>query len=342
VIVDCAHYNDGRRQQDGPMDLDRAATIYHNDPDGGFVWLGLFEPSLEELQQVQARFGLHDLAIEDAQTLHLRPKIEQYNEGAITFLVIRTVQYVDETDDVDFGEVSVFVGEHFVITVRQGGASELHGARARLEQRPDLLAEGPDAALWAIMDKIVDDYLPVVQELDRDIAELEETVFTGSVAPSERIYKLRREATEFYRAVHPLLAPLDAIARSGQFSARKKLRPFFRDISDHLQLTAEEISSQRELLGVMLQANLAVISLQQNEISVRQNETSKQLTVIATIFLPLTFITGFFGMNFEWLTTHDESAADFLIWGIGTLIVSIIALAVFFKHRGWFGADDAG
>ncbi len=305
------------------------------------MWLGLFEPSPEELQQVQARFGLHDLAVEDAQNLHLRPKIEQYNEGAITFLVIRTVQYVDETDDVDFGEVSVFVGEHFVITVRQGGASELQGARARLEQRPDLLAEGPDAALWAIMDKIVDDYLPVVQELDRDIAELEETVFTGSVAPSERIYKLRREATEFYRAVHPLLAPLDAIARSGQFSARKKLRPFFRDISDHLQLTAEEISSQRELLGVMLQANLAVISLQQNEISVRQNETSKQLTVIATIFLPLTFITGFFGMNFEWLTSHDESAADFLIWGIGTLIVSIIALGVFFKHRGWFGSEDA-
>jgi magnesium transporter len=342
VIVDCAHYNDGRRQHDGPMDLDRAATIYHDDPEGGFVWLGLFEPSLEELQQVQARFGLHDLAVEDAQTLHLRPKIEQYNDGAVTFLVIRTARYIDETDDVDFGEVSVFVGEHFVITVRQGGASELHEARTRLEQRPDLLAEGPDAALWAIMDKIVDDYLPVVQELDRDIAELEETVFTGSVAPSERIYKLRREATEFYRAVHPLLAPLDAIARSGQFSARKKLRPFFRDISDHLQLTAEEISSQRELLGVMLQANLAVISLQQNDISVRQNETSKQLTVIATIFLPLTFITGFFGMNFEWLTSHDRSAADFLIWGIGTLVVSIVALWIFFKRRGWFGSQDAG
>ena len=296
MIVDCAHYCDGRRQQDGPMDLDRAATVY-KDTDAGFVWLGLFEPTLEELQKVQARFGLHDLAVEDAQNLHLRPKVEQYNDGAISFVVIRTAQYIDETDDVEFGEVSVFIGDQFVITVRQGDASELHDARNRLEQRPDLLAEGPDAALWAIMDKIVDDYAPVVQCLDTDISELEATVFTGSVAPSERIYKLRREANEFYRAVHPLLAPVDAIARGTQLDVSPKLRPFFRDINDHLKLTEEEIASQRELLGVMLQANLAAISLQQNDISVRQNETSKQLTVIATVFLPLTFITGFFGMN---------------------------------------------
>ena len=238
MIVDCAHYCDGRRQQDGPMDLDRAATVY-KDTDAGFVWLGLFEPTIEELQKVQARFGLHDLAVEDAQNLHLRPKVEQYNDGAISFVVIRTAQYIDETDDVEFGEVSVFIGDQFVITVRQGDASELHDARNRLEQRPDLLAEGPDAALWAIMDKIVDDYAPVVQCLDTDISELEATVFTGSVAPSERIYKLRREANEFYRAVHPLLAPVDAIARGTQLDVSPKLRPFFRDITDHLRLTEE-------------------------------------------------------------------------------------------------------
>ncbi|MGZ4180208.1 MAG: magnesium and cobalt transport protein CorA [Solirubrobacteraceae bacterium] len=320
------------------MDLDRAATIYKDDR-GGFVWLGLFEPSLDELQKVQARFGLHDLAIEDAQNLHLRPKVEQYSDGAISFVVLRTARYIDETEEIEFGEVSVFTGPQFVITVRQGAASELHGARTRLEQRPDLLAEGPDAALWAVMDKIVDDYLPVVQCLEQDIGQLEESVFTGSVAPSERIYSLRREATEFYRAVHPLLAPLDAIARGTQLHVSSKLRPFFRDINDHLKLTEEEIASQRELLAVMLQANLAVISLQQNQISVRQNETSKQLTVIATVFLPLTFITGFFGMNFEWLTSHDQSETTFVIWGVGTLIVSLVALGIFFKHRGWFGTD---
>ncbi|MGZ4321236.1 MAG: magnesium and cobalt transport protein CorA [Solirubrobacteraceae bacterium] len=320
------------------MDLDRAATIYKDDR-GGFMWLGLFEPSLDELQKVQARFGLHDLAIEDAQNLHLRPKVEQYSDGAISFVVLRTARYIDETEEIEFGEVSVFTGPQFVITVRQGAASELHGARTRLEQRPDLLAEGPDAALWAVMDKIVDDYLPVVQCLEQDIGQLEESVFTGSVAPSERIYSLRREATEFYRAVHPLLAPLDAIARGTQLHVSSKLRPFFRDINDHLKLTEEEIASQRELLAVMLQANLAVISLQQNQISVRQNETSKQLTVIATVFLPLTFITGFFGMNFEWLTSHDQSETTFVIWGVGTLIVSLVALGIFFKHRGWFGTD---
>jgi magnesium transporter len=323
------------------MDLDRAATVY-KDNGAGFVWLGLLEPSLEELQKVQARFGLHDLAIEDAQNLHLRPKVEQYSDGAISFVVLRTARYIDETEEIEFGEVSVFTGPQFVITVRQGAASELHEARTRLEQRPDLLAEGPDAALWAVMDKIVDDYLPVVQCLEQDIGQLEETVFTGSVAPSERIYSLRREATEFYRAVHPLLAPLDAIARGTQLHVSSKLRPFFRDINDHLKLTEEEIASQRELLAVMLQANLAVISLQQNQISVRQNETSKQLTVIATVFLPLTFITGFFGMNFEWLTGHDQSETTFLLWGVGTLIVSLVALALYFKRRGWFGADEPG
>src|SRR6185312_15814639 len=191
-------------------------------------------------------------------------------------------------------------------------------------------------ALWAIMDKIVDDYLPVVQCLDTDISELEETVFTGSVAPSERIYKLRREANEFYRAVHPLLAPLHASARGTMLDASPKLRPFFRDINDHLKLTEEEIASQRELLGVMLQANLAAISLQQNDIAVRQNETSKQLTVIATVFLPLTFITGFFGMNFKWLTDHIDSALVFVIYGVGSLVVSLGLLWFFIKRNRWF------
>jgi magnesium transporter len=339
VIVDCAHYCDGQRQHDGPMDLDRAATIY-NDEQAGFLWLGMFEPSLDELKKVQARFGLHDLAIEDVQTMHLRPKVEQYSAGSVSFVVLRTARYIEEEDEVDFGEVSVFLGPRFVIAVRQGVASgDLHDARTRLEGRPDLLAEGPSSALWAIMDKIVDDYLPVVQCLDRDIEELEKTVFTGSVAPSERIYALRREATEFFRAVRPLIVPLDSIAKGTLLDVSPKLRPFFRDVNDHLKLAEEEIGSQRENLAVMLQANLAVISLQQNEISVRQNETSKQLTVIATVFLPLTFITGFFGMNFSWLTGHISSETVFLIYGIGSLLVSLVLLYFYFKRRGWFGRD---
>ncbi len=336
MIVDCAHYREGKRQNHGQMDLDRAAKICDGGQEG-FVWIGLFEPSPEELAAVQRRFGLHDLAVEDAQTMHLRPKVEQYDAGDLTFVVLRTARYVEETEEVEFGEVSVFLGHQFVIAVRQGEAGELRDARARLEQRPDLLAEGPSSALWAIMDKVVDGYAPVVQCLERDIEELEATVFTGSIAPGERIYSLRREATEFYRAVRPLLAPLDAITRGTQPRVSKKLRPFFRDVNDHLKLAEEEIVSQRELLATMLQANLAVISLQQNDIAVRQNETSRQLTVIATVFLPLTFITGFFGMNFKWMTDHIDSLVVFLIYGVGSLVISGVLLAIYFRRRGWFG-----
>jgi magnesium transporter len=343
VIIDCAYYRDGKRQHDGQMDVEKAAKVCEPGEDG-FVWIGLFEPSDEELGEVQRRFGLHDLAVEDAHTMHLRPKVELYDAGAQAFVVLRTARYEDRTEEVDFGEVSVFLGKQFVITVRQGAASELRDARRRLEERPELLNEGPSSALWAIMDKVVDDYAPVVQCLERDIEELEEGVFKGLVAPSDRIYALRREASEFYRAVRPLLAPLDAIARGTLLNnVSKKLRPFFRDVNDHLTLAEEDIVSQRDALASMLQANLAVISLQQNDIAVRQNETSKQLTVIATVFLPLTFITGFFGMNFEWLTSHISSLLVFLVYGIGSLVVSSVLLAIYFRRRGWFAdaGDDA-
>jgi magnesium transporter len=339
VIVDCAHYRDGQRQHDGPMELERAASICHGS-DGGFVWLGLFEPSAEELADVQAQFGLHELAVEDAQSMHLRPKLEQYDEGSTTFVVLRTAHYLEDTEEVDFGEVSVFIGRQFVLTTRQGEASELHDARARLEARPDLLALGPVSALWAIMDKVVDDYYPVVNCLERDIEELDGIVFSGSVAPSQRIYSLRREVTDFYRAVHPLLLPLDGIERGTQLAVDPSLRPFFRDVNDHVKLVEEEIVNQRDALGAMLQANMAAISLQQNEISVRQNETSRQLTVIATVFLPLTFITGFFGMNFGWLTGHIDHLWQFLLFGLGSLLASGAALWLWFRRRGYFDPPE--
>jgi magnesium transporter len=335
LIVDCAHYRDGQRQHAGPMQLDQAANICKGS-DSGFIWLGLLEPSEAELARVQAEFGLHDLAVEDAQTMHLRPKLELYDQGQTTFVVLRTARYLEEPEEVDFGEVSVFIGRQYVLAIRQGAASELHDARTRLEARPDLLAEGPMSALWAITDKVVDDYTPVVQCLERDIEEMEATVFKGQVVPSDRIYKLRREITDFYRAVHPLLLPLDAIERGTQVSVSPKLRPFFRDINDHVKYAEEEIIAQREALAAMLQTNMAVISVQQNEISVRQNEISKQLTIIATVFLPLTFLTGFFGQNFGWLTGHIDHLWEFLVFGIGTLAASLTLLWAWFRRRGYF------
>ena len=326
MIIDCAYYRDGRRQHVEAMSVEDAAARCQQ---GGFVWLGMFEPSPAELDQVRRCFGLHELAVKDAETFHLRPKVEQYEDDErILFVVLRTARYDDEREEVDFGEVSVFISERFVITVRQGVASDLHGARLRLEKRPELLAEGPVAVLWAILDKVVDDYAPVVEGLERDIEEVEKTVFSGAAAPTERIYLLRREATDFYRAVHPLLGPIDAMEKGGYDQVRPGLRHFFRDVADHLRLVDEEVVAQRDTLAMILQANMAVVSVAQNEISVRQNETARQLTLIATIFLPLTFITGFFGQNFGWLVDHIASFWEFAVIGVGSLAVSAIVLYV--------------
>ncbi len=335
MIVDCALYRDGRRQNEGPLALDRAAAICAETD--GFVWLGLFEPNPEELADVQRRFGLHELAVEDAQNFHLRPKIERYDEGAVLFTVLRTARYVEEREDVEMGEVSVFLSSRFVITVRQGEGSDLHGARLRLEARPEFLKEGTGAVLWAIFDTIVDSYAPVVEELERDVEEVERTVFSGAAAPTERIYLLRREATEFYRAVHPLLGPLEGLERGAYLKVSEELSQFFRDVNDHIKLVNEEVVALRDVLATILQANMAVISNQQNEISVRQNETMKQLTLVATIFLPMTFITGFFGMNFGWMVRGIDDLWTFLVYGVGTLVVSAVIIFLWFRRSGHIG-----
>ena len=255
MIIDCAHYQDGRRRDEGTVPLEEAAARCGQ---GGFVWLGLFEPGEEELAQVRATFGLHELAIEDAQNFHMRPKTELYDQD-VRLVILRTARYDDAAEEVEFGEISVFLAPTFVITVRQGVASELRGARQRLEQRPELLAAGSSSALWAILDQVADDYAPVVAGLERDIDQIEATVFSGSAAPTERIYSLRREATDFYRAVHPLLAVVTTVERGTQ---APQLQPYLRDVQDHLLLVNEEVAAQRDLLGTVLEANMAVISVE--------------------------------------------------------------------------------
>jgi len=296
---------------------------------GGFVWLGLFEPSDEELAQVRDTFGLHELAVEDAQNFHMRPKTELYDPD-VRLVILRTARYDDAAEEVEFGEISVFLAPTFVITVRQGVASGLSGARQRLEQRPELLAAGSWSALWAILDQVVDDYAPVVAGLERDIDQIEATVFSGAVAPTERIYSLRREATDFYRAVHPLLAVVSAVERTTE---APQLLPYLRDVHDHLLLVNEEAAAQRDLLGTVLEANMAVISVEQTKVSVRQNTTMEQLTILATVFLPLTFITGFFGQNFAWLVQHISSYTAFTIYGLGGLAVPLALLFMWLKLR---------
>ena len=326
MIIDCAYYQDGRRQGEGAVPLEEAAARCGQ---GGFVWLGLFEPGDEELAQVRDTFGLHELAVEDAQNFHMRPKIESYDQD-VRLVILRTARYDDDAEEVEFGEISVFLAPAFVIAVRQGVASELRGARQRLEQRPELLAAGSSSALWAILDQVVDGYAPVVAGLERDIDQIEATVFSGAVAPTERIYSLRREATDFYRAVHPLLAVVAAIERA---TAVPELGPYLRDVQDHLLLVNEEVAAQRDLLGTVLQANMAVISVEQTKVSVRQNSTIEQLTILATVFLPLTFVTGFFGQNFAWLVGRIDTLPAFLFYGIGGLAVPLVLLFLWLRLR---------
>jgi magnesium transporter len=331
MIVDCAHYREGRRQDAGTIPLEEAAARCR---EGGFVWLGMFEPRPEELDHVRESFALHELAVEDAQSFHLRPKIERY-DGDVSFVILRTARYDSEREDVEFGEISIFVGPSFVITVRQGVASDLHDARLRLEQHPELLKTGTAAVLWAILDTVVDGYAPVVEGLERDIEEVERIVFAGEVAPTERIYSLRREVTDFYRAVHPLLAPLEGVERGAFLDVAPELGPYFRDVRDHLRLVNEEVTAQRDLLTTCLEANMAVISVEQTKISVRQNDSIKQLTIIATVFLPLTVVTGFFGQNFGWLVRHIDTWWAFVVFGIGGLLLPCLLL------YGWFSRSDS-
>jgi len=325
MIIDCAHYQDGVRRDEGAVALEEAAA---RTSQGGFVWLGLFEPGEEELAQVRETFGLHELAVEDAQNIHLRPKIETYDND-VRMVILRTARYDDEKEEVEFGNIAVFVAPTFVITVRQGTPSRLHEARQRLEQRPELLTAGSSSALWAILDEVVDDYAPVIAGLERDIDEIEATVFSGRLAPTERIYSLRSEATDFYRAVHPLLAVVATVERT----APKKLRPYLRDVQDHLLLADEEVAAQRDLLGTVLQANMAVLSVEQTRVGVRQNATIEQLTILATVFLPLTFITGFFGQNFAWLVRHISSYTAFIVYGLGGLIIPLALLFWWLRVR---------
>jgi len=309
VILDCAHYKDGSRQNDEPLPLDEAAERCKHD---GFVWLGLHDPDPEELREVADRFDLPELAVEDAMQAHQRPKIEDYGDGY--FLVLHTARYLDDVEAVEFGEVHVFTAPGYVIVVRHGAASELHSARERLEEHPELLSEGPAAAVWAIMDKIVDDYEPVMAGLENDVEEVEVAVFGESEDQTRRIYFLRRELAEFYRAVHPLLQPLDLLVSEEYPDVSSMLAEHLRDVADHVQRIEEAVTTQRELLTSVLQANLAVISLQQNDVV-------KKISGWAAVIAVPTLIASIYGMNFEhmpelkWQFGYPAALAAMLLVG---------------------------
>ncbi|MFN2612717.1 MAG: magnesium/cobalt transporter CorA [Solirubrobacterales bacterium] len=325
MIVACAHYKDGKRQHEGQLSLEQAASCVAGHTPGDFVWIGLHEPAPELLAEVGRRFDLHELALEDATLAHQRPKIEDYDESY--FVVLRTARYDQVAEQVQFGEIHLFLGPGYVITVRHGEASELSSSRERLEARPELLALGPAAVIWAIVDKVVDDYFPVVDGIEDDIEEVETDVFDGDApAPTSRIYFLKREVIEFYRAVGPLLGPLQALEEGAFTRIPEELRRYFRDVADHARRIVEQVSSQRELLTSVLEANLALVS-------VNQNEVVKKISSYAAIIAVPTFIASVYGMNFEHMPELRQ------VWGypiaLATMAVSVYLLYRYFKRVNW-------
>ena len=325
MLVDCAHYRDGKRQHEGALDLERAAEVASKAESGEFVWIGLHEPAPGDLANLSRLFDLHELAIEDAERMHQRPKIEDYDRGY--FIVLRTAHYHEEAEEVHFGEIHVFAGPGYVATVRHGPGSELGPARRRLEARPDLLALGPAAAVWAILDKVVDDYFPVVEGIEDDIEEVEDDVFDDDQpAPTERIYHLKREVIEFHRAAWPLLNPLDALERGAYLAVPDELRRFFRDVHDHARRIDEQVNSQRELLTSILEANLALVSVNQNEIV-------KKISSIAAIIAAPTLIASIYGMNFTDMPELDWSYGYPM--ALAAMGVLALALGIFFRRIRW-------
>jgi magnesium transporter len=321
MLVDCALYKDGCRQNDDALPIAEAAECRSED---GFVWLGLHDPEPAELEDVARRFDLPPLAVEDAMKQHQRPKIEDYDDGF--FLVLHTARYIDAEEEVEFGEVHVFTGPAYVIVVRHGAASALQSARERLENNPELLRLGTTAAVWAVMDKVVDDYQPVMEGLESDVEEVEESVFEAEGDQTRRIYELRRELTAFYRAVHPLLAALDKLESRTRADVPKLLRNHLRDVQDHVTRVEEAITTQRDVLTSIFQANLAVISLQQNDIV-------RRISGWAAIIAVPTLLGSVWGMNFRHMPE--------LTWRYGyplALAVMLLAGSVLFRilrRAGW-------
>jgi magnesium transporter len=325
MIVDSAHYKDGARQQEEALTPEQAAEQARRAGTGEFVWIGIHEPEAGDLDRLASLFGLHELAVEDAKMAHQRPKIEEYLEHA--FIVLKTAHYHEDREEVHFGEIHMFVAAGFVITVRHGPGSELATARQRLEARPDLLRMGAASALWAVLDKVVDDYLPVVDAIEDDIEEVEKDVFNDDIpAPTARIYNLKREVIEFHRAVWPLLAPLRDLEQGSDERIPEELRSYFRDVNDHAQRVDEQVSSQRELLTSVLQANLALVS-------VNQNETVKKISAIAGVIAVPTFIASVYGMNFDNMPELHWHLGYAL--ALGLMAICVVALATYFRRIGW-------
>ncbi|MEU6702163.1 magnesium and cobalt transport protein CorA [Streptomyces wuyuanensis] len=336
-IVDAALYRDGRRMET-PTSL---AEIYHRLPGepGTMAWIGLFRPSPAQLWEAAEQFGLHELAVEDAIVAHQRPKLERY--GKTLFVVLRPARYLDEAEEVDFGEIHVFVGPEFVLTVRHSQTPDLAVVRSRLEADPDLLALGPEAVLYAILDAVVDGYAPVIAGLQHDIDEIETEVFRGDPQVSRRIYELSREVVDFQRATRPLLAIMNGLQAGFQkYGTDEELQRYLRDVADHATTVAERVNSFRQALGDILTVNATLVSQAQNEemkmlaeAGHAQNNEIKKISSWAAILFAPTLIGTVYGMNFVHMPELDWRFG--YPFAVALMLLVCVSLYFVFKHRDW-------
>ncbi len=340
TLVDNAVYVDGRRAVE-PESLDRTYEVLRDCPEGGrsFCWIGLLRPDADEIASVAREFTLHPLAVEDAVDAHQRPKLEHY--GDTLFVALQPARYVDPVEVVELGEVHLFIGPDFVVTVRHADAPNLAEVRHRLEDEPALLKHGPMAVLYAVLDRVVDDYEPVLLGLGDDIDEIETQVFDGDPAASRRIYQLSREVIEFQRAVEPLREILEQLRDgAGAQHMDVELARAFRDVQDHAIRVLERTESFRELLMNILTANAALVGQRQNEeltrlseASYQQNEQIKRISAWAAIIFAPSLVGTVYGMNFD---SIPELSWQFgYAFAVGLMLLASLGLYLVFKRSGW-------
>ncbi|MBM4486531.1 transporter [Rhodococcus hoagii] len=335
-VVNSAVYRDGRRIASPATLAEALASL----PDASsMAWIGLYRPSETQLHAAAKQFDLHELAVEDAIVAHQRPKLERY--GETLFVVLRAARYLDESETVDFGELHIFCGPTFVLTVRHSESPDLSNVRDRMESDPELLKLGPEAVLYAILDAVVDGYAPVVAGLQNDIDEIETEVFSGDPMVSRRIYELSREVVEFQRATKPLLGMLRALSAGfDKYQTDEELQKYLRDVTDHATMVVERVDGFRELLGSILTLNATLVSQAQNEemrnltqASYAQNEEIKKVSSWAAILFAPTLIGTVYGMNFEHMP--ELNWAGGYPFALMLMFLTCASLYTIFKRRGW-------
>jgi len=336
-MVDSAIYVDGKRVA-SPKSLTETFERLRRRPDG-MAWIGLYRPEDHEVGSLASEFQLHPLAVEDAIQAHQRPKIERYDDTL--FVVLRPARYMDDIEEVEFGEVHIFVGPRFVLTVRHSEAPEFSPVRRRLESQPDLLRRGPEAVLYAVLDKVVDGYYPVVAGLGNDIDEIEAEVFSGDPKVSRRIYELSREVAEFQRATRPLVGMIAALSAGFvKYHVDEELQRYLRDVDDHLTQIVEHVDEFHQALRDMLTVNATLVAQQQNEemrslseASNLQNEEVKKISAWAAILFAPTLIGTIYGMNFEHMP--ELGWAHGYPLALSLMVLTCLTLYVVFKRRDW-------